>query len=36
MILGDKIFCGSYVDTYEVKKDINGNYYAQLISNVKK
>ena len=36
MILGDKIFCGSYKDTYEIKFDVNGNRYAQLVSNVKK
>ena len=36
MILGDKIFCGSYVETYEIKFDVNGNRYVQLISSVKK
>ena len=34
-ILGDKIFCGSYKDTYVIKVDENGNRYAQLVSNVK-
>ena len=34
-ILGDKIFCGSYKDTYVIKVDANGNRYAQLVSNVK-
>ena len=36
MNLGDKIFCGSYVETYEIKFDVNGNRYVQLISSVKK
>ena len=36
MILGDKIFCGSYIETYEIKFDVNGNRYVQLISSVKK
>lgn len=36
MILGDKIFCGSYVETYEITFDVNGNRYVQLISSVKK